>query len=69
MNYKFETYIHEHMEEMLCQAEKEHALAQLRKAQNHHHEPMRQHQARRSPAQEIKFQDCAIAPDFSLISL
>lgn len=69
MNYEFESYIHEHMQEMLCQAEKEHALSGLRRAQNHHDDLMLQNQSRRLPVEDVKFQDCAIAPDFSLISL
>lgn len=66
MNHYFDDYIQDHLQDMLCEAEKNHALAIMKKADS---KPLPQVQLKLShvmPAEEeIQLQDCAISASFS----
>ncbi len=62
MNRDFDVFVKEHLQEILCLAEKEHSLALIKRASDHHHKRVYIHHAHStSPL----VQDCAISPSFS----
>ncbi len=65
MNHNFDIFIKAHLQEILCEAEKEHALAFMRKARINSHKRAQLKQARQLTVSEIPLQDCAVSPNFS----
>jgi hypothetical protein len=65
MNIEFDTFVKEHLQEILCEAEKEHALAQLKKPRLNYHKRIQLTLSRKLISVDIRLQDCAISPSFS----
>ena len=65
MNHDFDVFVKDHLQAVLCQAEKEHALSSIRKT----HVDAYKSPQRKSPHHHanpvIQLQDCAISPSFS----
>ncbi len=65
MNRDFDVFVKEHLQEILCLAEKEHSLALIKRTSDYHqkreHSKHRHHAHGTSPL----VQDCAISPSFS----
>jgi hypothetical protein len=65
MNNNFDTFVKEHLQEILCEAEKDHALAFIRKTRPNQHKRAQLKLPRQSVGPEIQLQDCAVSPSFS----
>lgn len=65
MNHDFDTFVKQHLEEILCQAEKEHSLAMIRKLQIHRHNSVKHSLLDHIQPHEVQVQDCAVSPNFS----
>lgn len=61
----FDVFVEEHLQEVLCQAEKEQALTFVRKASAAMHASVRPEPLHYPDTTEIQLQDCAISPSFS----
>ncbi|OGO31385.1 MAG: hypothetical protein A2136_03015 [Chloroflexi bacterium RBG_16_54_11] len=68
MNHDFDTFVKEHLQDILCEAEKERALASIKKV----HKSRRMRIQLRIPppitVPEVQLQDCAVSavsPSFS----
>jgi len=61
----FDTFIKEHLQEILCEAEKKHALALLDKDHLNQHHPTALKTHRRLESPEVRLQDCTISPSYS----
>jgi hypothetical protein len=65
MDCNFDTLFNVHLQEILYEAEKDHALAFIRKAQLNQHELVQLKLPHQLIGLEIPLQDCAISPSFS----
>ncbi len=65
MKHDFDTFVKEHLQEMLCQAEKEQSLVVIRKIQAHRHGKVQTKRTRFTSLAPLPLQDCAISPSFS----
>jgi len=65
MNHNFDIFVKEHLQEILCEAEKDHALAFIRKGHINSHKRAQLKLARQLTVPEIPLQDCAVSPSFS----
>jgi len=69
MNKDFDIFVKQHLEDVLCWVEKEHALAQLenerKKMYRHAAHPVHQ----RSLVPIVQLQDCAVSPTFTYSNL
>lgn len=65
MKHDFDIFVKEHLQEILCEAEKEHALDFIRKAHINTHKRAQLILPRQLTAPEIPLQDCAVSPSFS----
>ena len=65
MNQNFDIFVKEHLQEILCQVEKEHALALIRKAHEEARIPASLNLPHHLHVYETQLQDCAISPSFS----
>jgi hypothetical protein len=65
MVHDSDTLVKEHLQEILCEAEKNHALSLLHidHLNQHHPTALKTHRQLESP--EIRLQDCAISPSYS----
>ncbi len=65
MVHDFDTFIKEHLQEVLCEAAKNHALSLLHKNHLNQHRPtaLKTHRQLESP--KVRLQDCAISPSYS----
>ena len=65
MNHNFDTFVKEHLQEVLCEAEKDHALAFMRKARGHSHKQAQMKLPHQLVVPELPVQDCAISSSFT----
>jgi hypothetical protein len=65
MNQNFDNFVKEHLQEILCEAEKEHALAFIKKAPTKTSERAQLKHPHPLTSSEILLQDCAVSPGFS----
>ena len=65
MDHNFDIFVKDHLADILCQAEKEQALARLRKARTESHKTDQPKLDPRSIIQPAQLQDCAVSPGFS----
>jgi len=69
LNRNFEIYAKEHFQEMLCAAEKERALAFIKKMHKISLQPIRKMQTVQAPIPASQVEDCPISPSFWYSSL
>jgi hypothetical protein len=65
MNNNFDTFVKEHLEGIICEAEKDHALDFIRKAHLSQHERTHLNMQRQSVGPEIQLKDCVVSSSFS----
>jgi hypothetical protein len=65
MNHNFDIFVKEHLQEIFYEAEKDHALAFMRKARINSHNQAQLKLPHQLPVPEIPLQDCAVSPSFS----
>jgi hypothetical protein len=65
MNHNFDIFVKEHLQEILCEAEKDHALAFIRKVRINSHKRVKLKLSHQLTVSEIMLQDCAVSPGFS----
>ena len=65
MNHNFDIFVKEHLQEILCEAEKEHALAFIRKVRIISHKQTQLKLTNQFEVSEVTLQDCAVSPSFS----
>lgn len=65
MNRDFDLFVKEHLQEVVCEVEKNHALAILRRARLDQHKRFQLKLPRMMDIPEIQLQDCAISTSLS----
>ncbi len=65
MNRDFDVFIKEHLQDILCQVEKDRALAKIKQARVRHQEAMEHKHSHHPLVANPELQDCAISPSFS----
>jgi hypothetical protein len=65
MNNNFDSFIKEHLQDILCEAEKNHALASIRKMHIKTHKWPQLKLPHHSTIPEIPLQDCAVSNSYS----
>jgi hypothetical protein len=65
MNHNFDIFVKDHLQEILCEAEKELALAFIRKVRIISHKQAQLKLTNQFEVSEVPLQDCAVSPSFS----
>jgi hypothetical protein len=65
MNHNFDIFVKEHLQGILCEAEKDHALAFIRKVRINSHKQAQLNLPCQFTVPEIPLQDCAVSPSLS----
>jgi hypothetical protein len=65
MDHNFDVFVKEHLQEILCEAEKNHALSLLKAPRSDRPKQKHLKQAQMLMASDIQLQDCAVSPSFS----
>ena len=65
MGHNFDTFVKEHLQEILCEAEKDHALAFIRKTRPNQHKRAQLKLPSQSIVPESQLQDLAVSHSFS----
>lgn len=65
MNHDFDDFVKQHLQDILCQFEKEHTLEMMRKTRIHRHKSVNHAQHHSIHTHEVQVQDCAISPSLS----
>ncbi len=65
MNQEFEAFVNDHIQDLLCELEKEHSLKLLKLAQTTISAPRRSMPVQKDRLPEVLFQDCAVESGFS----
>lgn len=65
MNRDFDILVKEHLQEILCEAEKNHALSLIKTTSFTHHKRVQLQLFRQRLVIEIQLQDCIISPSLS----
>jgi hypothetical protein len=65
MNHDFDTFVKEHLQDVLCMIEKEYALAAIRKSYSNSRKRKEVDLTSQLCFPETQLQDCAISPSFS----
>ncbi len=65
MNRDFDVFVKEHLQDILCQVEKDQALAKIKPARVTHHAALQHKHSHHPQVAHPELQDCAISPSFS----